>query len=284
MNPFDEYLDKLLGHLNMLNGFLGILNNQLTNFRDLYNQYIEKGKLDESRLIFGSSLAIRDLTEWPTDGWAIYYPSGKFISQGQEYLNIIEPLISRESSWTVSQAYEAFETFLKDITASYLLLPQAEKDPIRTNLSKFRPKKGLSTENFVYWRDFVQHYYRCNIEILRLLRVIAPDIKGAEKRNNRAIDLTQWFEVVSEVRHAVIHSSSLIKNDRMCNWTSDKRLLLTNNFCGTYERNGYLLHTKTSNARECLTIFAEYAYTIYKKLSELNNYNWYDILLEKRSP
>lgn len=283
MNPFDEYLDKLLDHLNILIGFLTVLDDQLSNLRNIYNQYVEKGKLDKSRLVFGKSLAIRDLTEWPANGWAIYYPSGKFILQGQEYLNSIEHLISRWSSWTISQSYEAFETFLKDITASSLLLPQADKNIIKQNLSKFKQKKGLSHENFEYWRDFTQQCYRKNTEILGLLRTIAPDIKEAEKHNNRAIDLTQWFTVVTEVRHAVVHSDLKIKNNRMRDWTTKERSLLASNFNGAYEQDSYILRIDISNANKCLTLFAEYAYTIYKKLSELYDYEWYDVLLKKRS-
>jgi len=287
-NPFDEYLDKLLDHLNMLNGFLSTLNEQLTNFRNLCNQYIEEGKLEKSKLVSGSSLVIRDLTEWPANGWAICYPSGKFVTQGEEYINMIETLISRESSWTISQAYEAFETFLKDITASYLLLHQVHKDVISQNLSNFnkyleKQKKGLSSTTFQYWRDFIDRCYKANTKILELLRTIAPDIQKVEKKNNRAIDLTQWFEVATEVRHAVTHSSSLIKNEKMYNWTPNARLLLTNHFHGTYRQGGYILYSTMANAKECLTILAEYAYTIYKNLSELNSYDWYDILLKKRS-
>ena len=56
MNPFDEYLDKLLDHLNFLNGLLSTFDHQLENFRDLYNKYIEQDKLDEAVKLYRQGL------------------------------------------------------------------------------------------------------------------------------------------------------------------------------------------------------------------------------------
>jgi len=230
MNPFDEHLEKLLAHLNFLNGLLHVLDNHLENFHNLYNQYIEQHKLDENAFRTGYTLAIRDLTEWPANGWAVYYPSGNFILEGKEYINIKETFIHRESSWTISQAYETFETFLKDITACYLLIHKIDNDLINVKIEIFnkylkKQYKKISPDNFQYWRDFLQRNYNNSIKIFKLLRAISPNIKNAEKHNNRAIDLTKWFDVTSEVRHAVTHSNSIIKNDRMLNWAPDEKLL-----------------------------------------------------------
>ena len=288
MNPFDEHLEKILAHLNFLNGLLHVLDNHLENLHNLYTQYFKQHELDENTLRTGYTLAIRDLTEWPADRWAVYYPSGNFILEGKEYINIIETFIHRESSWTISQAYEAFVTFLKDITACYLRIHKINKDLVEANLRNYnsylrKHSKIISHTTFQYWRVFLQRYYRNISSILELLRVIAPNIKDAEQHNNRAIDLTTWFDVTSEVRHAVTHSNLIIKKDRMTNWEPGKKLLLTEYFHGAYTQKDYILHPEKKDAEECLTYFLEYAYTIYKELSTLNNYDWYDVLLKKRS-
>lgn len=121
MNPLNKSIYDLLYHLNTLNGLLFTFDNQLTGFEKRLRNSIAEGSFDISNIFSGASLAIRDLTEWPESGFATYYPSGKFSSKGEEYFKLIKFLLARESSWTVSQAYEAFERFLKDISATLLL-------------------------------------------------------------------------------------------------------------------------------------------------------------------
>ena len=121
MNPLNTSVYDLFYHLNTLNGLLFTLDGQLTNFEKLYRESISETSLDISMIFSGASLVIRDLTEWPESGWAKYYPSGAFSSKGEEYFKLIRVLLARESAWTVSQAYEAFETFLKDISATLIL-------------------------------------------------------------------------------------------------------------------------------------------------------------------
>ncbi len=124
MNPLNPPIYDLFYHLNTLNGLLFILDNQLKNYENLYRESISKTTLDISDIFSGASLAIRDLTEWSEDGWARYYPSGGFSTKGEEYLKLIKIILARESAWTVSQSLEAFERFLKDISATMLLNQQ----------------------------------------------------------------------------------------------------------------------------------------------------------------
>ena len=121
MNPLNTPLYDFFYHLNTLNGLLFTLKNQLNNFEKLYRDSISKTSFDISRIFSGTSIVIRDLTEWPESGWARYYPSGKFSSKGEEYFELIRVLLARESAWSISQAYEAYEKFLKDISATFLL-------------------------------------------------------------------------------------------------------------------------------------------------------------------
>jgi hypothetical protein len=135
MNPFNTPLYELFYHLNTLNGLLFTLDNQLSNFEKLYRESISKTSFDIPIIFSGASLVIRDLTEWPKDGWARYYPSRKFSLKGEEYFKIIRLLLARESAWTVSQAYEAYEKFLKDISAT--LLVESQQLAEAKNVEKF---------------------------------------------------------------------------------------------------------------------------------------------------
>ena len=95
MNPLNTPVNELFYQLNTLNGLLFTLDNQLNNFDKLYRGAISKASFDISLIFSGTSLALRDLTEWPADGWAKYYPSGKFSSKGERYFELIRVFIAR---------------------------------------------------------------------------------------------------------------------------------------------------------------------------------------------
>jgi hypothetical protein len=93
MNPLNAPVYDLFYHLNYLNGLLFILGNQLSSFEKLFRESISKTSFDISRIFSGASLPIRDLTEWPENRWARYYPSGSFSLEGEEYFEFIRVLL-----------------------------------------------------------------------------------------------------------------------------------------------------------------------------------------------
>lgn len=212
MNLLNPPIYDLFYHLNTLNGLLFTLDNQLKNFEKLYRESISKSSCDISDIFSGARLVIRDLTEWPDDGCARYYPSGTFSSKGEEYFKLIKILLARESAWTVSQSLEAFERFLKDISTNMLLnhQPLAETKKIQ-KFESDRKSKGLEKSNVIFWRTYFDYHYKTNREKLKFLRKVCPDIETAETNNNRVINLNDWFAVVEEVRHSATHSNFLIK-------------------------------------------------------------------------
>lgn len=255
VNPIKPPLDNLFERLNDLYGLLSLLKSQLDNLRNLLNEIVEKRNLNLSDISEETSLVIRDLTEQPKNGWPIYYPSGQFVSRGEAYIRISDVLVNRESAWTISQGYEAFETFIKDVTTLFLY-------------------KDSQYADIEFWGKLIRQSRKKNVEILKLLGEVAPELKKFEQKNNRNIDLTKWYKVVSEVRHASVHSNMLIKHKAMSSWSGSDKKLLAGLFQGRYTDDGYLLEPTIKNARCNLTLFAEYAFLIFKCLSKLKNYNW----------
>lgn len=267
--------------MNTLNGLLSNLENQLNNFRKLYKNSISKTSFDISRIFSGYSLVIRDLTEWPKDGWARYYSSGKFLSKGEEYFELIKVLLARESAWTVSQAYEAFEKYLKDISATFLLENQQLAETKKVEKFKSAGKSNnLSMTDITFWREYLGYCNKTNTERLKLLRKICSDISKGETENNRVINLKDWFGVVEEVRHSATHSNFIIKASRIKNWSEAKRNILKEYFPGINLEHGYRLDIISKNARFCLNLFSEYSFQIYKFLSISRGYDWN--ILEKK--
>jgi len=282
MNPLNTSVYDLFYHLNTLNGLLFTLEGQLTNFEKLYRESIPEASFDISMIFSAASLVIRDLTEWPESGWAKYYPSGAFSSKGEEYFKLIRVLLARESAWTVSQAYEAFETFLKDFSATLILENQGLSETKK--VEKFESDKksnNLTKSDVAFWREYVDYHYKTNKEKLKLLRKISPDISKGETGNNRVIDLAEWFAVVEEIRHSATHSNFIIHANRMKNWSKTKREILKGYFSGINTDQGYKLDITIKDATFCLELFSEYSFQVYKFLSISRGYDW-NILQKKK--
>ena len=275
MNPLNTPVNELFYQLNTLNGLLFTLDNQLNNFDKLYRGAISKASFDISLIFSGTSLALRDLTEWPADGWAKYYPSGKFSSKGERYFELIRVFIAREAAWTVAQGYEAFEKYLKDISATLLLKNQNLAEIKKVYKYKSDVKShAFSPNDISYWRTFLNHSYKNNAAILKFLRRSFPKISESETLNNRSIDLTDWFGVVEEIRHSVTHSNFIIKPNRMINWSKPRRAILRRYFPGNNEEEGYRLNLSSKDAEVNLLFFSEYAFQIYKIVSADRGYDW----------
>lgn len=283
VNPLLEPCNELFAKLNVLYGLLFHLESQLNNFRESLVQQVEKSGSDLSIIAVGSALVIRDLTEWPKDNWTRYYPTGSFTSRGEEYLQVTDILLSRESAWAVSQAYEAFETFLKDITAVYLYNhpDSADEDALKENASKLK-KSGLEQSDIEYWKIFVRLTYRSGAKTLEYLRKLAPEIDGAERHNNRAIDMSAWFEVVSEVRHATTHADLLIKSTRTNSFSKKEDSLLKQYFPGNPVDVGYKLELNRKTAEMAFNFFSEYTFLVFKYLSIKQGYDWQEFLKQSK--
>jgi hypothetical protein len=274
-NPLEKPLKELFSRLNILNGLLFHLESQLNTFKNLFEEKIRGSGGELSSIFAGTSLAIRDLTEFPPHGWPVCYSTGKFSSRGEEYLRITGELLERESAWTISQGYEAFETFLKDVTSHFLLVANQKADSQK--LKRIVPllaQRQLEPTNLEYWRTFIRQAYRNNVNLIEYIRKLGPELEDAEKRNNRAIDLFEWYLVAEEVRHAVTHSNMIIKNERMAFWTEIKIKLLNQFFPGHRTDAGYALRIDRDNANNNLVLFCEYGFTVFKSLSKANNYYW----------
>jgi hypothetical protein len=275
INPIESPLDNLFLRLNMLNGLLFHLESFLKNLCKLFREIIAKSNVDPSAIYAGASLVIRDLTERPENNWAVYYPTGKFISQGEEYLRKVDDLLCSEATWTISQGYEAFEAFLKDITATYVFIHREQADAGK--LEKLDPKlrkESLEPTDVEYWKEFIRKAYPKNVDLLKFLRKIAPELEEVEKRNNRNIDLTEWYVAVTEVRHAATHSNMLIKSEKMRSWSQERHELLNRFFPGTYIDGSYRLEPSRKDAETNLVLFAEYAFGVFKSLSKAQHYEW----------
>lgn len=265
-------LERFFDRANHLNGLLHHLETQLRWFRETVRK-------DHGALIphfaAGSSLVIRDLTEWPSHGWAVHYSSGRFATRGEEFLDLVDLLTAREAAWAVAQGFEALETCLKDLLAAhYLAVPSApDTDELRRREPKLN-RAGHNRGELEFWRVYVRRVYRSAEDVLAEIRRIAPQLTDAEQRNNYPRDVASWFAVVSEVRHAVVHSNLTISGGRGADWSPPLQRLASTLFSGTHCSSGFELRPTVKEATEALAGLVEYGYAAFKALSIAAGSEW----------
>jgi hypothetical protein len=244
-------------------------------FRDMAMEEVKNADSPGPYLFAGSSIVVRDLTEWPANNWARYYPTGGFGTRDEEFLAVADNLISREAAWTTAQGFEAFETCLKDLLAAFYHAHPDTADPtaLRKHESSLQQKAPAQSEPD-FWSTFVREKYRSADDVLRVLRRIAPQFVEAEHKNNRARDLTKWFAVVTKLRHVTTHSNLTIRKAEWGALSVDEQKLTKELFSGVQRGGAYELRPTVKQANDTLSRFAEYGYAAFKALCLAGGHDW----------
>jgi hypothetical protein len=265
-----EPLRDLFERLNLLYGLLHHLQDKLKLSKSSISETIEKNNFNVANLYAGYSVTIRDLTLVSGKGFNDgAFITGQYVTKGEEYIRVIDLLLSRDASWAISQAYEAFETFLLDQYAFYLLANPKCVDTgkyskkVRVDLAK----DHLMPDKIEYWKIFTRSAkYNC-LKVLEIMRSLCPQLVEIEKANSFQIDLVKWSKVVTEVGHAVTHSNMVIKPEIMTKWSSEEIHILNAFFPGNTITKGYELNVKVDDAEKSLELFGSYGLILYKLLN-----------------
>lgn len=272
-NLYRPTLKALWGKLVDINGMLFLIANQIENY-EKQQEHLWKTKNIKFQRFMGASLTVSDLTGPTDNGWLYHYPAGGFSVKGHEFDIMKDEVIRRFSCFSVAQSYETFETFLKDTVARYLYLhPSAAIDK---DIKKFEQKhKEMDSSNVKYWIELVRfargtYGGQTNEKLFEFLRNAVPRLKKAEHNNNRGTDLIKWYKAASVARHAITHSRLEIPHK---DWKYLDKKDKTFFPCKNQGEKHFLTITKT-HAKNCLTMFAEYGFLIFKCLSEKEGYRW----------
>jgi hypothetical protein len=274
MNPLEPALENLFERLNFYNFLIAYIGKRLSNLNDnIERRAGESEKIDVEDLMHGTSLIITDLSGPTDDGWLYQYPTGNFDVKGEDYLQMLDEFTSREAERVVAQGYEAFETYLFDVTARFCdaKSEQSLVDHFKGNLPK------ASERDLEAWKKAVRGVYRrkANSELIDLLRDLGHGLDEAEMHtNNRGLDIVRWYQITREVRHAVTHSEGVISSEVIEGLDHKEIDVLRDNYPGAMTDEGYALQLDVDSAQEALRTFAEYGYAIFKALSEERSYDW----------
>lgn len=264
INPLQQELDIFLENISLSNSMFYQTSTHLKNQKQ---SLLERFKEHEpNTFLMGTALVIGDLTGPSDNGFKISYHTGKRDTiKVKDISESIEALISREGMRSVATCYEILESFLFDITASYLY-----NNPKESYKAKKIANHQCST--LEDYKDRVRQYRgKNNADILKLIKQLSERFDDSEQP--RRYNISQWYQVVSHVRHAVVHSSFKI-NKKRAEFTEYQKELFEHYFTFEEDNQWYKLKMTKRESEKQIILVAEYGFHIFKCLSIEKGYNW----------
>ena len=165
-------------------------------------------------------------------------------------------------NFCVSQSFEAFETFLKDILAHYIF---SNPNFVLEN----EKLKVLKIENYDTCRidiqKILQKNNKYNKQIFNWLYQINSEISKLEKENFLDFNFAEWNIVLTEIRHSIVHSNSHLKIEKTKNWTDFQNRLLNELFtCNVLDKE--IVISTYENYDYIIGIIAQHGQLIYDKI------------------
>lgn len=266
MNQLKIELDKFLDGISATQSLLFQTTTHLKN----HKKNLLKGweGTTSNHPIMASTLIMGDLTGPSDDRWKINYPTGfNFTVELNELETSIDTLIKREGMRSLATCYEILESYLFDVTATYITINQDLLNLV--NKLKEHPKTLEES------KELLRKLYRSknNKEILKLIRKLSPTFVDSEKSNNSGMDLNEWYKVLSTVRHGIIHSLFTIKN---LNSKFDKYQYEIFKHYFSHDQNDDIitLNLSKQEVNRQIILIAEMGFLIFKAFSIERDYNW----------
>jgi len=270
-NPIEKPLQNYFQRLTTLNGVLHVIKSQ----SEIALSRLKRHESDAAQALpiwYGSRVLLEDIGDIPSDLWRRFRPTEHvFVIHHEDAEEAFADILERINLFIVSQAYEAYETFLFDSVA-YLHHSQpatADKRKLKEWANKGNGYPSTVEDWCRYVRGRDTYRGKNNSKLLRWIRNLAPQVEKVEneKQNTLRVNLQDWFAAATEGRHAATHSNGLVKTERVRLLSRQKQAVLRSYFAGVNSPDGYVLHLDTESAGRALQVFHSYAYAIHKSLS-----------------
>lgn len=220
--------------------------------------YTQIGSIYKSK----SALVLSDWTGETEDGWKLTFNSGLFKRTTEEnYGTEVKSILSREFCFLYCQSYEALERFFKDCVFYKLQADLIYRDE---NKEVFRKKGEVSRKNMkggdaLY--DAVKKIGKTTLHELSM-------------NNTSNLKFKELLEVLSEVRHSVTHSKSIIDKHKI-NLTPyhDKVFNFFFNHAEIYTEQVHI-ELDFKKFEFLINKLAEFAFQIFKAISIEEKLEW----------
>jgi len=210
----------------------------------------------------GSSLIISDWSGPTDNGWEINFHTTIMKETSKEnYAQEIRGIISRECCLIYSQSFEALEKYLKDSLFNKSTINIHLKEYIS---SMMRKNESLSRETMPGGE-----------KLFKILKKTGGKAFAKQsKKNNLNIGYNELWIVLSEVRHSIVHSNSIIKFTKI---NRSKHHLGIFNMLFNYSKidDDYIkIQLEYKKLEKLIKRLSEFGFQAYKALSLEENLEW----------
>lgn len=258
LSSLQEYFEEVIhieGKLVTTESFLNERKKQL------------KTESSQNRTLISAITSYRDLSQLaPKEN--LYCPNFSYHLEVNGLDKEIEEIISQDCCLAVAQGYEAFESFLINILTEFLL-----NNPEKMVLLKILEVKLYLTKETI--RGMLKKMQGVNNKgLLALVRKLSPHFKSYEIKNIHKVNISQWFDLISMVRHTLIHNRQII-SPKLLEYLEKQRA--NEMFDGQFKRRKIGKHIRIylekNTATDILNWLNSYAHFIFKSLSVDNKFS-----------
>ncbi|QEC66382.1 hypothetical protein FRZ67_03345 [Panacibacter ginsenosidivorans] len=193
-----KILESYFSEILIIEGKLILSASFLTTKKD---EIVKEKRLNKE--IVSAITSYRDLSLIKAE-MNLFTPNCIYSTTTDNLENEIKDVISQHCCFAVSQAYEVFESFLIEILTEFLLNNQE-----KLKLFKF------VTEDIILIRETIRNMVKLNQRtnnkgLLSMIRKISSYFRKHESNNIYKVNITQWFDLVSMIRHTLVHNRQII--------------------------------------------------------------------------
>lgn len=251
-NPYQKYINDYFQRLLELRHRAYRINVVLRDAKKDF-EYVK-----ENDTLSASALIISDWSGPDLNPFARNYHTGVFSrTRGRDYKQEIDHILSFQCCSSFAQGYEALEKFLKDLV--YL---KSQKD------NKFCEKVQAKHDRVVS---------RSSLRGGDVLFGLSKFACGSAYRDVQKVNLKILWSLISDVRHAITHSSSLIKYSKLTSSQEKLGLFKKLFYCSKICKGDVQIEIDYKNLDSLIKVLAEFGFQFFKLASKEGELDW-DIL------
>ena len=244
-NPFQLALLKFKSELELLNSLQSFIEARLNEFENSISSIVQEPiKVGDSiPFLCCNSLQIRD----PETKHIISYGCTMFTTDYGLFKSLVPQVGQNYSAFTFAQTVDRFKDFIDDI------IKRCESTSLKPISIQINEKK----------KELNNSKDKANIKTRDKINILHSNLPSFSE--NSKVYYLQYFELVTEMRNAIIHYNSVVKNARL-----RKYLHLLKHFFSIeipINATDIKLEIKRADIEIAAIILLEYSYVLCKHLS-----------------
>lgn len=174
----------------------------------------------------------------------------------------VEKIINERCCYAVSQSYEALENYFIEILTEYLFFNQEkliELKLIEIQIPLIR----------IEIREIIKKNQKINNKgLLHILRKLSSHFREFEFKNIYGVNITQWFDLVSMIRHTLVHNRQVI-SPALLDYIKEQKanLMFGQFFKRKHIGKSVCIYIEMNTASDLINWLNTFAHFIFKSLS-----------------